>query len=63
MGLSAEAWEERKTKPRRPLRYLMLGGTRVVENPIGRNEPCSCGSGTKYKTCCLYKALDGETNG
>ena len=21
----------------------------------GRNEPCSCGSGRKYKKCCLYK--------
>jgi uncharacterized protein YchJ len=19
---------------------------------VGRNEPCSCGSGTKYKKCC-----------
>src|SRR4030042_2863298 len=22
---------------------------------IGRNEPCPCGSGKKYKTCCLDK--------
>ncbi len=22
---------------------------------IGRNDPCSCGSGKKYKTCCLQK--------
>src|SRR5215813_13055485 len=22
---------------------------------IGRNEPCSCGSGKKYKKCCLPK--------
>ncbi len=26
---------------------------------IGRNEPCPCGSGKKYKKCCLLK---GETN-
>ena len=25
---------------------------RVVENKIGRNDPCSCGSGQKYKKCC-----------
>ena len=26
------------------------------ENPkVGRNEPCSCGSGKKYKKCCLNK--------
>lgn len=23
---------------------------------IGRNDPCPCGSGKKYKKCCLYKA-------
>jgi hypothetical protein len=23
---------------------------------IGRNEPCPCGSGQKYKNCCLGKA-------
>lgn len=23
-----------------------------VEKKLGRNEPCSCGSGKKYKTCC-----------
>ena len=22
---------------------------------IGRNEPCPCGSGKKYKNCCLAK--------
>jgi hypothetical protein len=22
---------------------------------IGRNEPCPCGSGTKYKKCCLLR--------
>lgn len=23
-----------------------------VENRIGRNDPCTCGSGKKYKKCC-----------
>lgn len=26
--------------------------TRRVETKIGRNEPCQCGSGKKYKKCC-----------
>jgi SEC-C motif-containing protein len=26
------------------------------EPKIGRNEPCPCGSGKKYKKCCLGKA-------
>ncbi len=25
---------------------------RVVTNKVGRNEPCTCGSGKKYKHCC-----------
>jgi SEC-C motif len=24
-------------------------------NSLGRNEPCHCGSGKKYKQCCLAK--------
>lgn len=28
---------------------------------IGRNDPCPCGSGKKYKNCCLGKeAQEGE---
>jgi SWIM/SEC-C metal-binding protein len=26
--------------------------TRRVEKKTGRNEPCPCGSGKKYKKCC-----------
>ena len=26
--------------------------TIVAEKKIGRNEPCPCGSGKKYKKCC-----------
>ncbi|PKQ71130.1 hypothetical protein CJP16_21685 [Aeromonas sobria] len=26
----------------------------VAPIKIGRNEPCPCGSGKKYKQCCLY---------
>lgn len=29
-----------------------------IENKIGRNDPCPCGSGKKYKKCCI----DKETN-
>ncbi len=27
-------------------------GTVVKEEKVGRNEPCPCGSGKKYKKCC-----------
>ena len=28
---------------------------RVVDKKVGRNEPCPCGSGKKYKKCCINK--------
>lgn len=34
---------DRLLNPLKPMR---------VEKKIGRNEPCSCGSGKKYKNCC-----------
>ena len=27
----------------------------LVKSKIGRNDPCSCGSGQKYKRCCMEK--------
>ncbi len=29
--------------------------TVVKDRKVGRNEPCPCGSGKKYKQCCLNK--------
>ena len=29
---------------------------------IGRNDPCPCGSGTKYKHCCLEKDQMADRN-
>lgn len=29
---------------------------RRTEAKIGRNEPCPCGSGKKYKNCCIKKS-------
>ena len=26
--------------------------TKIAEKKVGRNEPCPCGSGQKYKKCC-----------
>ena len=33
-------------------KWLPLQGTIVNENKVGRNDPCPCGSGKKYKKCC-----------
>ena len=27
--------------------------TRIAEEKVGRNDPCPCGSGKKYKKCCF----------
>ena len=27
---------------------------------VGRNDPCPCGSGKKYKNCCMQKDLERE---
>lgn len=32
--------------------WLPLQGTIVKDERIGRNDPCTCGSGKKYKKCC-----------
>lgn len=34
------------------LEHSKGGGEPAVSNKIGRNEPCPCGSGKKYKKCC-----------
>jgi SWIM/SEC-C metal-binding protein len=31
---------------------LNIPKPKISENKIGRNEPCPCGSGNKYKLCC-----------
>ena len=33
-------------------RLLHPSVPKMSENKIGRNEPCPCGSGKKYKKCC-----------
>ncbi len=38
-------WLERRMPQARPMR--------AASRKVGRNEPCPCGSGKKYKHCCL----------
>ena len=28
----------------------------------GRNEPCPCGSGKKYKKCCIHKVAASQAH-
>lgn len=32
--------------------WYFCDGQTIVPTKIGRNDPCSCGSGKKYKKCC-----------
>lgn len=34
------------------------GDGRIISRKTGRNEPCPCGSGKKYKKCCMGKLGD-----
>src|SRR3990167_5164548 len=34
----------------------------MKRHKIGRNDPCPCGSGKKFKKCCIDKNLRSETN-
>lgn len=32
-----------------------IGATAFRRRAVGRNTPCPCGSGTKFKRCCIDK--------
>jgi uncharacterized protein YecA (UPF0149 family) len=34
--------------------------TQRTSTKVGRNDPCPCGSGKKYKKCCGASSTDGE---
>lgn len=50
-------WDDILTVERRAELYKeqKASGTVRNENKVGRNDPCPCGSGKKYKFCCLNK--------
>ena len=31
-----------------------------MNQKVGRNDPCTCGSGKKYKSCCMLKDAAGK---
>ena len=59
---------ERQPAASRPMRYSGASGgsagsvrpTTRRASKVGRNDPCPCGSGKKYKHCCLRKGLSPE---
>jgi len=55
-GFSKEAYENRASREEEPDEEdSLLDPTRPLINPfrhVGRNDPCPCGSGLKFKRCC-----------
>lgn len=47
-------WNDIFTKEKKRELYLLQkkSGTVHTEKKVGRNDPCPCGSGKKYKKCC-----------
>lgn len=47
-------WDNILTKEKRKEIKAAYNRSKIVvnENKIGRNDPCPCGSGKKYKKCC-----------
>jgi len=43
-----------KISPKLSLRKSVVTAPRQVLK-VGRNDPCPCGSGEKYKNCCIKK--------
>ena len=37
------------------LKKMLSGKERIDYSKIGRNDPCPCGSGAKFKNCCIDK--------
>jgi len=53
---SEKTWKPLKEWQKSPIAKGRLYEEPVRSKKIGRNEPCPCGSGKKYKKCCLVKA-------
>lgn len=49
-----EEWDDILSEDKRKVLYKeqKLSGTVIKEKKVGRNDPCPCGSGKKYKHCC-----------
>ena len=40
-----------------PYEYPGIKSTDIKKKKVGRNDPCPCGSGKKFKKCCLGKGI------
>ncbi|MCR4841716.1 MAG: SEC-C domain-containing protein [Eubacterium sp.] len=57
-----EEWNDIFDEETRQRFYKEQKKSRTIVKPkkVGRNEPCPCGSGKKYKNCCMRKDEEAE---
>lgn len=48
---------EEEAARRQRLLERKLAPTKATKKKVGRNDPCPCGSGRKYKQCCLKRGI------
>jgi preprotein translocase subunit SecA len=53
-----EGFEGGKTAPKK----IVLAPQRSASDKVGRNDPCPCGSGKKYKKCCGASASGADND-
>lgn len=56
-------WEEIFTEEKRKELYKEQKISHTFKREVkkvGRNDPCPCGSGKKYKNCCMKKDMEAE---
>lgn len=55
-------WVQVSGEPQRrmPARASTATTTSAQPKKVGRNDPCPCGSGKKYKKCCMLKDLEKQ---
>jgi preprotein translocase subunit SecA len=56
-----EGIKQKQVQPKQPMRYNRGEGSDTNQpvtrgKKVGRNDPCPCGSGKKYKKCCGVNA-------
>jgi uncharacterized protein YecA (UPF0149 family) len=61
-GLKSTLRERRRNLMAIGKEIVQMKWRKEIEKPLpkqkaGRNDPCPCGSGKKYKKCCLDKKL------
>jgi preprotein translocase subunit SecA len=51
---------QRRAVPVRSSSAVASQSSQPVKKKVGRNDPCPCGSGKKYKKCCMLKDMMKE---